>query len=53
MALDGHNDHRLVMALSVMLSRYGGVINGAEAINKSYPDFFDDLIKLGIEVKYE
>lgn len=52
-ALDGHNDHRLVMALSVMLTRYGGVINGAEAINKSYPDFFDDLIKLGIEVKYE
>lgn len=51
--LDGHNDHRLVMSLSVMLSVYGGVIRGAEAVNKSYPSFFDDLARLGIEVKYE
>ncbi len=51
--LDGHNDHRLVMALSVMLTKYGGSITGAEAINKSYPSFFEDLIKLGVEVKYE
>lgn len=51
--LDGHNDHRLVMSLSVMLSVYGGVIRGAEAVNKSYPSFFDDLGRLGIEVKYE
>lgn len=51
--LDGHNDHRLVMSLSVMLSVYGGVIRGTEAVNKSYPSFFDDLARLGIEVKYE
>lgn len=51
--LDGHNDHRIVMALSVMLTKYGGVISGAEAINKSYPQFFNDLRELGIEVYYE
>jgi len=51
--LEGHNDHRLVMALSVMLTKYGGSITDAEAINKSYPSFFEDLIKLGVEVKYE
>ena len=45
--LDGHNDHRIVMALSVILSRTGGAINGAEAIRKSYPGFFEDIIKLG------
>ncbi len=50
-ALFGHNDHRIVMALSVLLSVTGGSIYGAEAINKSFPDFFDKLISLGIEVK--
>lgn len=51
--LNGQNDHRIVMALSVMLSVYGGCIEEAQAINKSYPGFFKDLEKLGIEVKYD
>lgn len=51
--LEGHNDHRIVMALSIMLTVYGGVINGTNAVKKSYPSFFKDLEKLGIEVKYE
>ena len=51
--LYGKNDHRIVMALSVMLSVYGGVIDGVEAVNKSYPNFFEDLKSLGIEVDYE
>lgn len=46
-----HNDHRIVMALSVLLSKYGGIIEGAEAVNKSYPQFFTDIKGLGIEVK--
>lgn len=45
-----HNDHRIVMALSVLLTLVGGEIEGAEAVNKSYPDFFDDLMRLGIGV---
>ena len=49
--LDGHNDHRIVMAMSVMLSRLGGKINGCEAIKKSYPGFFEDIIKLGAKVE--
>lgn len=51
--LFGKNDHRIVMALAIMLTVYGGSIEGAEAINKSYPNFFEDLKSLGIEVKYE
>ncbi len=51
--LNGKNDHRIVMALSIMLSVYGGKIDGVEAVNKSYPSFFDDLKTLGIEVLYE
>ena len=50
-ALDGHNDHRIVMALSVILSKIGGSINGAEAVRKSYPGFFEDIRKLGAEVE--
>ncbi len=49
--LKGHNDHRIVMALSVLLTLFGGEIEGAEAIKKSYPSFFADLRRLGIEVK--
>lgn len=51
--LDGHNDHRIVMAMSVILSKIGGTIEGAEAIKKSYPGFFDDIKKLGAEVHTE
>ena len=46
--LFGHNDHRVVMSLSVICSVLGGEISGAEAVNKSYPDFFNDLTLLGI-----
>ena len=45
-----HNDHRIVMALSVLLTITGGELCGAEAISKSYPTFFEDLKKLGIGV---
>ena len=48
--LDGHNDHRIVMAMSVILSKIGGVIEGAEAVNKSYPSFFENIKSLGAEV---
>ncbi len=48
--LDGHNDHRIVMAMSVILSKSGGSIKGAEAIKKSYPGFFEDIRQLGAEV---
>lgn len=48
--LCGHNDHRIVMALSVLLSVTGGEIEGAEAVAKSFPDFFDVIQNLGIEV---
>lgn len=40
MPLCGHSDHRIVMALSVLAAVFGAEIDGAEAVNKSYPDFF-------------
>ena len=50
-ALDGHNDHRIVMAMSVILTQIGGEIRGVEAVRKSYPGFFEDIAKLGAEVE--
>lgn len=48
--LKGHNDHRIVMSLAIILTLFGGEIDGAEAVKKSYPSFFNDLRRLGIEV---
>ena len=49
--IDSHNDHRIVMAMSLILSHIGGKINGAEAVRKSYPGFFNDIKQLGAEVE--
>ncbi len=49
--IHGHNDHRIVMANALLLTLFGGEIEGAEAVSKSFPDFFDIIKKLGIEVE--
>ena len=51
--VSGHNDHRIVMAMSVILTKIGGTVAGAEAIRKSYPGFFDDIKQLGAEVNIQ
>lgn len=49
--LSGHNDHRIVMSLAVLLTLTGGEIEGAQAVRKSFPDFFEKLKQLKIEVQ--
>ena len=46
-----HNDHRIAMALAVLLSTVGGTLIDCECVSKSYPHFFEDLKKLGIICK--
>lgn len=43
--LDGHNDHRIVMAMTVfgLCAKTASIIEGAQAITKSYPNFFEDI----------
>lgn len=48
--LYGHNDHRIVMSLAVLLTLTGGTIEGAEAVSKSFPEFFEKLKTLNIDV---
>ncbi|GCE13487.1 3-phosphoshikimate 1-carboxyvinyltransferase [Tengunoibacter tsumagoiensis] len=52
--VDGHHDHRVLMALAIvgMRSRSGLTLTGAEHIAKSYPHFFEELQRLGVPVRY-
>jgi 3-phosphoshikimate 1-carboxyvinyltransferase len=47
--VDGCNDHRIVMteAIASLVCDEPVLIRGAEAVNKSYPLFFDDFRSLG------
>ncbi len=47
--VDGMNDHRLVMAAAIAALRCEQPVTilGAEAVNKSYPAFFEDYRALG------
>ena len=47
--VDGANDHRIVMAAAVAAAFADRPvrITGAEAVDKSYPDFFRDFQALG------
>lgn len=52
--IDAYNDHRIVMAAAIAALKAGGpvTIEGAEAVNKSYPAFFDDLLSLGVDCQF-
>ena len=52
--VSGENDHRIVMAMAIAATSLKAplIINGADAINKSYPNFFNDLSNLGVKVEY-
>ena len=47
--IDGCNDHRIVMASAVASTKADGdiTITDAQAVSKSYPDFWQDFKKLG------
>ena len=49
----GHNDHRIVMAMTVFGLCAGSecIIDDAQAITKSYPTFFEDIQSLGGKVE--
>lgn len=51
-AVHSHHDHRIAMACAVAALKAEGetTIDEAQAISKSYPDFYTDLKKLGADV---
>lgn len=50
--IDGSGDHRIVMsaAIAAAFSEKGAIITGADAVRKSYPDFFEKFLTLGGKV---
>lgn len=50
-SVDSFNDHRIAMAAAIGSLRASDsvIINGSEAVNKSYPDFFSHLQMAGID----
>ncbi|MBS7528138.1 3-phosphoshikimate 1-carboxyvinyltransferase [Fusibacter paucivorans] len=48
-AVESWNDHRIAMALAIASTRSTGdvIIDGASAVNKSYPMFWEDFKKVG------
>ena len=49
--LSSHNDHRVAMALSALCTVTGGEIDGAQAVRKSLPAYWDMLRGLGVAVE--
>lgn len=47
--LSSHNDHRIAMSLTLLLTLVGGTIENAGAVSKSYPHFFTDLQSLNLK----
>lgn len=51
--IDTYNDHRMAMAFAIAALNTTGetVIQNAEVVNKSYPNFWNDLKKIGAKIE--
>ena len=50
--MSSHGDHRMAMAAALLGAAGAPIeIEGAEAVSKSYPAFFDDLEALGVHIQ--
>jgi len=52
--IDSKDDHRIAMAFSILGSLVGStIINGAECVNKTFPQFWDILRSIGGKVEID
>lgn len=51
--VDGHRDHRIIMALTIAALGASGqtTITGASHVDVSFPDFFDVMADLGMDIR--
>ncbi len=48
--IDCHADHRIAMAFSIAAVKTGEIkINDSECVSKSFPGYFDELLKVGFQ----
>lgn len=46
-----YNDHRMAMAFAPLALRTAIIINDAEVVSKSFPDFWNNLKQIGFEIE--
>lgn len=51
--LSSHNDHRIAMTMATLCTITGGTIDGAQAVRKSFPNYYEVIENLGIQVTRE
>ena len=51
--VNSYNDHRIAMSACIasLICENEVIIKNAEAVSKSYPDFYEDMKKLGLNIK--
>ncbi len=50
-AIKTYQDHRMAMAFAPLALKTSLIIENAEVVSKSYPDFWKDLKKVGFQIK--
>lgn len=50
-AIATYNDHRMAMAFAPLALKTDIIINDAEVVSKSFPDFWNDLKQIGFEIE--
>lgn len=51
--LSSHNDHRIAMTMATLCTITGGTITCAESVKKSFPNYYEVIESLGIQVTRE
>jgi 3-phosphoshikimate 1-carboxyvinyltransferase len=49
--IDTYHDHRMAMGLAPLATLIDVQINDPEVINKSYPDFWNDMTAMGFDIQ--
>ena len=50
--IDSHNDHRMAMSLALIGLKLPGIkIQNPECVNKSFPEFWEKLKEIGVDIK--
>jgi 3-phosphoshikimate 1-carboxyvinyltransferase len=52
-AIDTYQDHRMAMAFAPLALKVPIVIRNAAVVSKSYPNFWEDLKKVGLSIAEE
>ena len=51
--IETYNDHRMAMAFAPLAVKTDICIDDCEVVSKSYPGYFEDLVKMGLTVEFK